>query len=208
MLGLEDWDTEAFAQSVETARTTVEETAYIIVSARKRADWESHRPGVELIFYLALIDYETKVMVQRLIKSPEDRYVWEKYLALHLHEVLEAVPKAISGAIREMSREGTASHADPEIYKAAAREFRESIKLITKDTEFMRALKLIRNSVAAHHMDSKSTMDPSVYWMLTSATQRKSGGTPLAGQILEYSVKAAFAVQDFSRTLSTKKSHN
>lgn len=198
----EEWDAESFALGIDAARQTVEDTAYFIVSARKRADWCSHRPGVELIFYFALIDYETKVLVQRLMESSEDRYVWEKYLALHLYEVIGRAPKAISTAIFEMSREETASRADPDIYKQAAKNFRKAMRNITQDAEFMNALKIIRNSVAAHHADSKTaTMDPSIYWMLSSASQRKSGGTPLSSQILEYSVKAASAVQDFASTV-------
>lgn len=202
---LEDWDARAFADGMAQARKTVEETAYFIVSAKKRPDWESHRPGVELIFYLALIDYETKVLVHRLLESHEDRYVWEKYLALHLYEVLERAPAAISEAIREMTKPGSASKADPDRYKSAARQLREDLRHIRQDTEFVKALGLIRNAVAAHHVDkSSATMDPSITWMLTSATQRNRGGTPMSSQVLEYSVKAAFAVQDFAQAVTRK----
>ncbi|KIP51455.1 hypothetical protein [Leucobacter komagatae] len=195
----ETWDARRFAEGASKARETVEQTAYFIVSAKKRPGWESHRPGVELVFYLALIDYETKALVYRLLESPEDRYVWEKYLALHLYEVLERAPLAISEAIREMSRPGSASKADPELHKAAARQFREDLRPIRQDTDFMKALSLIRNAVAAHHADKKSaTMDPSITWMLTTATQRNNGGSPMSSQILEYSVRAAMAVQDFA----------
>lgn len=195
----DDWDAHRFAEGMAKARETVETTAYFIVSAKKRPDWESHRPGIELIFYMALIDYETKVLVHRLLESPSDRYVWEKYLALHLHEVLERAPIAISEAIREMTQPSSASKADPERYKVAARQFREDLRSIRQDADFMNALGLIRNAVAAHHSDKKTTtMDPSITWMLTTATQRNHGGTPMSSQILEYSVKAATAVQDFA----------
>lgn len=200
------WDALRFADGMAQARTTVEQTAYFIVSAKKRPDWESHRPGVELIFYLALIDYETKVLVHRLLESQEDRYIWEKYLALHLHEVLERAPTAISEAIREMTQPGSASKADPELYKTAARQFREDLRPIRQDADFMKALGLIRNTVAAHHVDKKTTtMDPSITWMLTAATQRSRGGTPMSSQILEYSVKAATAVQDFAHATISEK---
>lgn len=196
---MESWDAHLFAEGMARARKTVEDTAYFIVTAKKQPDWESHRPGVELIFYLALIDYETKVLTHRLLESQEDRYVWEKYLALHLHEVLERAPAAISEAIREMTQPGSASQADPELYKEAARQFREDLRPIRQDADFMKALDLIRNTVAAHHVDKKTaTMEPSITWMLTTATQRSCGGTPMSSQILEYSVKAATAVQDFA----------
>jgi hypothetical protein len=203
---LEGWDARRFGDGAAQARKTVEDTAYFIVSAKKRSDWESHRPGVELTFYMALIDYETKVLVHRLLESQEDRYVWEKYLALHLHEVLERAPIAIGEAIREMTQPGTASKADSERYKLAARKFREDLRPMRQDTNFMKALGLIRNAVAAHHVDKKSaTMDPSITWMLTAAAQRNRGGTPMSSQILEYSVKAATAVQDFAHAVVTSK---
>lgn len=204
--GLKDWDARGFAEGMARSRKTVEDTAYFIVSAKKRPDWESHRPGVELVFYLALIDYETKVLIHRLLESQEDRYVWEKYLALHLHEVLERTPAAISEAIREMTQPGTASKADPDRYKVAARQFREDLRPIRQDATFMKALGLIRNAVAAHHVDKKTaTMEPSITWMLTLATQRNQGGTPMTSQILEYSVKVATAVQDLAESVTKQE---
>lgn len=193
------WDASNFASAVEEAREKAEATAYVIVSARKLADWESHRPGIELIYYLTLVDYETKVLIHRLLESPNDRYVWEKYLALHLHEVLEQVPKAVSNAIREMDRPGTASKADPKLYKAASKQLGINLRLIRRDTDFMKALRTIRNTVAAHHADSKnSSMESSIAWMLTSATQRDMGSTPMTSQILEHAVHAAWCFQDFA----------
>lgn len=192
------WDAENFARSAGLARKQAEDAAHFIVTAKKRQDWESHRPGVELWFYLTIVDYETKVLIHRLLESPEDRYVWEKYLALHLHEVLERAPLAISEAIREMNKPDTVSKADPELYKKAARNFKEALRPVRQDAEFMKALALIRNAVAAHHADKKTaTMDPSISWMLTSAAQRRKGGSPMSSQILEYSVRVARAVQNF-----------
>ncbi|MBP2420740.1 hypothetical protein [Microbacterium imperiale] len=198
------WDPIKYVESIEQARKAVEDTAFVIVSAKKRPDWGSHRPGVELIFYMAVIDYETKVMLHEVLESPKDRYVWEKYLALHLHEVLERAPQAIGAAIREMRRPGTASKADPERHEAAARDLREAFKEIRRDTEFMTAIESLRNGVAAHHMDKKSaTMDPSIDWMLTAASTRARGQTPFTSQIVEYSGKALAAIQTFSHAVLT-----
>ena len=114
--------------------------AHVIVSLKQRDGWESHRPGVELIVYLALADYETKVLVHRLMTSPDDRYIWEKYLALHLYEALQKVPKRISDAIREMGRPGAASHASPASYMAANQALKDALKPIHADKDFMTAL--------------------------------------------------------------------
>src|SRR5699024_347676 len=130
------WDASNFASAVEEAREKAEATAYVIVSARKRADWESHRPGIELSYYLTLVDYETKVLIHRLLESPNDRYVWQKHLALHLHEVRDQVRKAVSNASRAMDRPGTASKADPNLYGSASKQLGITLGLIRRDTHF------------------------------------------------------------------------
>ncbi len=199
---MESWDLRGLENSIENARKTVEDTAYFIVTAKKRDDWKSHQPGVELIFYLAQIDYETKVLIHRLFESPRDRFVWEKYLALHLYEALEQAPKAIGKAIREMKKPNTASMADPDLYVKASRKFRESLKPIRNDKELMRALEIIRNGVAAHHFDKgNANMDPTISWMLTSATSNRTGKTPFTSQIAEYSMTTSRAIQDFSANI-------
>lgn len=197
-----EFDEPKFRQSVDAARKAAEDTAHVIVTLKQRDDWESHRPGVELIFYLALVDYETKVMVHRLMTSPDDRYIWEKYLALHLHEALQKVPKRISDAIREMGRPGTASHATPAKYIAAYQVLKDALKPIHSDKDFMTALRQIRNSVAAHHGGkSETSMDASIYWMLTSSQGVTEGRSPLRSQILEYVTRFGHAVQDFAHSL-------
>lgn len=163
------WDEPWFRASVVQARKSVEDTAHVIHVVGKRADWVSHRPGVELVFYLAVIDYETKVLIHRLMTSPDDRYVWEKYLALHLHEALDQVPRRVSQAIQEVKRPGTASRADLGAHEAAARGLRDAVKPIRQDPDFMTALNMILNSEAAHHggegeesLDAKHLLDADV----------------------------------------------
>lgn len=196
-----DFDEPGFRRSVEKARRTAEDAAHFIVTAKKLNDWVSHRPGVELIFYLALVDYETKVLVHRMMTSPDDRYIWEKYLALHLHEALQKVPKRVSDAIREMGRPGTASHASPATYILANQALKDELRPIHADKDFMSALRQIRNSVAAHHGGKGETnLDASIYWMLTSSQGVSQGRSPLRSQILEYAIRLANAVQNFAHS--------
>lgn len=203
MSGIEGWDSESFAENAAVARETAEMTAKYIADAKSKANWGSHKPGLELIFYISLIDYETKTLIHRLLSSPDDRYIWEKYLALHLYEVLESAPAMISRAIQEMESPGSASKADPRKYKEAAREFRKALNPIRKDTDFISALTTIRNSVAAHHRDrSASSMDASIAWMLANVSHRTHRGTPLQGQVLDYSLRVGFAVQTFANSVS------
>ena len=197
-----DFDEPTFRRSMETARQAAADTAHVIVTLKQGPDWSSHRPGVELIFYLALVDYETKVLIHRLMTSPDDRYIWEKYLALHLHEALQKVPKRISDAIREIGRPGTASHASAAKYIAANQKLKDELKPIHADKDFTQALRQIRNSVAAHHGGKGETsMDASIYWMLTSNQGVAQDRSPLRSQVLEYAARLARAVQDFAHAI-------
>ncbi len=93
---------------------------------------------MEPTFYFALVDYEAKVLAHRTITSPDDRYISEKHLALHLHEALQEVPKCVSEAIREMGRPGVAPRALPGPSIAANHVFKDELKPIHADEEFWR----------------------------------------------------------------------
>ncbi|KQZ23093.1 hypothetical protein [Microbacterium sp. Root553] len=198
----DEFDEPAFQHAVAAAREAAQDAAHVILTLKQRPDWASHRPVVELIFYLALIDYETKALIHRLMVSSDDRYVWEKYLALHLHEALQKVPKRISDAIREISRPGTPSHASPAKYLAASQKLKEELKPINTDKDFMTALRQVRNGVAAHHGGKGETsMDASTFWMLTASQGVSAGRSPLQSQFLEYAWRLARAVQDFAHAI-------
>lgn len=92
MSDFDEWDAKSFLHVGSVPPARLLKILFILLLVLKTNRLESHRPGVELIFYLALIGYETKVLVRRLMEASGDRYVWENYLALHLHEVLERAP--------------------------------------------------------------------------------------------------------------------
>lgn len=195
---VDGWNPKAYEQSIKTARETVEAAAYYIVAAKQEPDWDSQRPATELIFYLAQVDYETKVLLHRAMESPDDRYVWEKYLGLHLHEVLVRVPRSITSAIQELKRAESTSGLSAEALVTAKKKLDETLRPIRTDQDFMKGLRKIRNNVAAHHFDKDSkTMDPGILWMLGSAKSRAQGLSLDKSQILEYSVTTCRAVQDF-----------
>ncbi|WP_226534285.1 hypothetical protein [Microbacterium paraoxydans] len=101
-----EFDEPRFHRSVDAARKVAEDVAHAIFSLKQWDDWESHRPGVELTFYLALVDYETKVLVHRLMTSPGDRYIWEKYLT----PPPRSTPEGAETDQRRDPRDGQARH--------------------------------------------------------------------------------------------------
>ena len=144
------WDQEAFKASIPTAREKVEFAPRSIEVSPSQRGWESHRPVIELTFNLCKLGYDIKVLLFRFFTDSENRTVWEHHLALEPHEALQTEPKAINRARMEIARPDTASHLNLTRFDATAKSYRQEVKAISKDTDFMNALKMVRNSVAAH----------------------------------------------------------
>jgi len=159
----EQWDEAAFRASIPTARENVEFAARFCELGPSQPNWESHRPSVELVFYLCKLDYDIKVLTLQALTDPENRSVWERYLALELHEALNTLPKAINRARIEMAKPASASHIPLARFDAAAQSYRQTVKEISSDKVFMDALSRVRNGVAAHHGLNKGKGGASPY---------------------------------------------
>lgn len=59
----EQWDEAAFRASIPAAREKVEFAARFCEIGTSQPRWDSHRPVVELIFYLCKLDYDIKVLL-------------------------------------------------------------------------------------------------------------------------------------------------
>lgn len=103
-----------------------------------------------MTFNLCKLGYDIKVLLFRFFTDSENRTVWEHHLALEPHEALQTEPKAINRARMEIARPDTASHLNLTRFDATTKSYRQEVKAISKDTDFMNALKMVRNSVAAH----------------------------------------------------------
>jgi len=193
-----EWNEGAFRASMPDARKMVEDAARFCEVGPSLPNWNSQRPVVELVFYLCKLDYDIKVLLCQLLSDAVNRTVWERYLALELYEALNTLPTAINRARIEIARPGTASSLDLGHFDSASRVYRERVKEIRADTDFMSGLTLVRNGVAAHHGLSKGKgMDVSIAWTLNAWKTSQLGTTPFQSQFTEYAVKLATAVQDF-----------
>src|SRR5699024_11479750 len=83
------WDQEAFKASIPTAREKAEFAPRSIEVGPSQRGWESHRPVIELTFYLCKLGYDIKVLLFRFFTDSENRTVWEHHLALEPHEALQ-----------------------------------------------------------------------------------------------------------------------
>lgn len=130
--------------------------------------------------------------------------VWERYLALELHEALHTLPKAMNRARIELAKPTTASHLDLGRFDAAAVAYRQEVKAISGDKDFVHALSLVRNGVAAHHGLSKGKgMDASIAWTRNAWKLAQSDTTPFQSQFTEYAVKLGRAIQHFGEGITS-----
>ena len=193
------WKPERLRAAIPRAREQVEIVARFCEIGPQQPDWDSHRPVVELLFYLCRLDYDIKVLLLQFLTDREDRSVWEPLLALEVHEALQTVPKAISRARMELGKPASTSGFNVKAFDEASKQYRATVTAISDDKDFMKALSLIRNGVAAHHGLSKGKgMDASIAWVLNSWRLSQTKNTPFESQIGEYAVKLALAVQDFA----------
>lgn len=196
------WDKAAFKASILDARQNVEFAARFIESGPSRPRWESHRPVIELMFYLCKLDYDIKVLLFQFCADPENRTVWERHLALELHEALQTLPKAINRARKELARPDTASHLDLARFDTAAKSYRQEVKAINEDKDFMNALKVVRNRIAAHHgLSHGQGLETSIAWTLNAWKLTQSETTPFDSQVGEYAVRLGRAIQDFGKRI-------
>ncbi len=188
-------------KAVDRAREEATTAAHAYIGLSEQEDWPEHRPMVELMFYLAHVDYELKALLDRVLNDESNRSIWEKYLALAIHEAIDTLPKMISGAVRHA---GTAEspRLSADKLKDVARAYNAAIKPIRSDADFWKALTLVRNSVAAHHLGRGSDgVTPLITWTATTYANSQAGNTTFHSQFVEYGVAVGRAVQDLGENL-------
>lgn len=115
------------------------------------------RLAMELLATVVTADYELKVLLLKELTEPDDREVWEKYLALRIWAILEELPRQIG-----------------QVHRDAAKSFNKALKPVREDTAFVQELAAIRNKIVAHQQ-VKGGDHWLAQWHLT-AIERKVGG--------------------------------
>lgn len=185
--------------AIPKAREQVNIVARFFEVGPSMPDWDSHRPVVELLFYLCRLDYDIKVLLLQFLTDGDNRAVWEPLLALEVHEALETLPKAINRARIELAKPTTASKLSVQAFDEASKQYRATAKVIREDKDFMKGLTIIRNGVAAHHgLNKGKGMDASIAWAMSTWRLSQTELTPVNSQIAEYAVKLGLAIQNFA----------
>ncbi|MFZ4843975.1 hypothetical protein [Mycetocola saprophilus] len=199
-----EWDEAAFRASIPAARENVELAARFCEVGVTQQNWESHRPFVELVFYLCKLDYDIKVLTLQVLTDQSNRSVWERYLGLELYEALNTLPKAINRARIEMAKPTRTLLIPVALFDAAAQTYRQTVKEISSDKTFMSALSQVRNGVAAHHgLNKGKGMEVSIGWTLSAWKLAQTDSSAFQSQFIEYTVKLGRAVQDFGAEIGS-----
>lgn len=175
MIGADDVTADELARRVDALRVDLERT---------RADYEQimvhlaglsstvtdqeKRKALELLATVVATDYEVKVLLLREFSDPNDREVWEKYLALISWAVVEELPPRIGSEYRE-----------------AGRAFKEALKPLKSDADYMNDLTEIRNRVVAHR-DLDGGDHWLAQWHLAAIANKHNGRSVLQSRIIAH----------------------
>lgn len=143
---------------------------------------------METVATVIATDYELKVILLKALTEPEDREAWLRFLALVCYIALEELPARIG--------------AD---FKDAGRSFKNALKTIRDDADFVRNLATIRNKVAAHR-DVLNVDHWLAQWHLSQISDRHNGTTVLRSKIVTHSGTMLGALKSLGTALSRKYS--
>lgn len=188
-------------QSIEEARRQLEDAAPIIANSSNQKGWAQHAPWAEMVLYLCKVDYDIKVLLHHLLTDPANRMVWERYLALELYEALETVPKAMNRTRRSLQDEP----ARLARFAAAQATFKETIRPIRSNNDFMSLLRQIRNEVAAHHgLNKGKGLESMVLWSQTAAYLSDMKIPPRESAWAIHALTLVRAIQDFAKAIEKR----
>ena len=144
------------------------------------------RRAMQLLATVVATAYELKVMLLRELSDPDDREVWEKYLALLSWTVIEELPPRIG-----------------QEYAAAGKAFKAALKPLRTDPEFMNNLAEIRNRVVAHH-GIENGDHWLAQWHLSAISNKHNRKTVLRSKIVMHSETVLSALKALGRALQSQ----
>lgn len=176
--------------AIESARSDWQRVAIEIHQLEKDPDWENLKPAAELILYLTNLDYEIKVLVQRVHVDFDNRGVWEKYLGLALFEGITAVPKVVGRVVTDLVLKTGRESEQVARVRAAATLYNAAVRHIRADTDFWALLGRLRNETSAHHTGKGESL------MATHSLWARSVGYATAtGVVANESMISIYAAQ-------------
>lgn len=145
----------------------------------------------DLAIYAANSRVETSSFLLARLEISLVDHVWDRYLIVYLHAAMEAFPHLAGRVIREFRRlhDVGCTIVDSERLTLAHGAYKEGVKQIKSDHDFMENLDRVRNTVGAHHLSANSGIEGLVAWI---ETQSDSGNPsdPLVMNTFAWSMHA------------------
>lgn len=142
------------------------------------------RRAMEIMATVVTMDYELKVLLLQSLDHPQDREVWEKYLALALWATVEELPSSVGKDAAE-----------------AGRAYKTALQPLRADQGFMTAMTEVRNHVAAHHHLRRGD-HWLAQWHLSKIAEKHNGRTVLRSKFVSHAATALEALKVLGRGLS------
>lgn len=188
---------------IAEARASVAAVAQAMKAYSDTSGWSDRKPIFELILYLNQIDFDIKVLLDRLLRDPDNRSVWLKYLALVLHETLDTLPKVASGTVRHYNALRTAKTPHPQVIalEQARNAYGRRVRRVKNSGGKM--LESVRNTLAAHPRDRKTGMTPLVEWVVEHEENIGNSLSDEHAAFIDYALEIGLAVQAFGHDIQT-----
>jgi hypothetical protein len=145
----------------------------------------------DLMIYAGNTLVETSALLLARLEVPAAQHVWDRYLTVYLHAAIESFPKLATRLIRECDRLNRNGHPNPdaETVKAALRTYKQAIKPITGDLDFMSALTRVRNTVGAHHLTTpNNSISGLIAWIAAQEELDHTAADPLVMNTMIWSM--------------------
>lgn len=159
---------DALRADLERTRADYEQILVHLAGLSSTVTDQAKRRALELFATVVATDYELKALLLQDLSAPTDREVREKYIALLSWAAIEELPPRISSEYRE-----------------AGRAFKDALKPIKSDGDYMANLTEIRNRVVAHR-DLEGGDHWLAQWHLTAIANKRDGRCVLESRIVAH----------------------
>lgn len=197
---------------VENMNRTIPEAATMVALAGRQVaryasvaeEFAPLAAYTNMLFFVAQVDLDTRVLLRNLVADPNARITSEKYLALALIEAERGAGtlfNRLRGAAN-MQHGKLAGFIDIPSLQVAKDAFDSKLLPMREDKGFNQELTLIRNEVVAHFVSKESGVENSAAWAVTRDSLPKGEDAILNSKIVEYSIALSHGLRALSEGIT------
>ncbi len=172
----------------------------LAISAHTGTPGEAQTLYWRLQYYVVQTSFEIRSLFAAIVavSGVEERYTpIDKYLGLVAYEAVDVLPKLTGRLIKALAQE-TSSNYDAGKIKNALREFLKKVRSAPVDQD---SVALVRNAVAAHHLDKAGDLDVLAEWYGLTREFHQQGLGPLEVKLNVYAAHIERCLVGFNNEL-------